>query len=569
MTEGGHQAPQDRAGAEEAMRVDAWYADAVVYALDIRTFRDENGDGVGDFAGLTERLPYLSALGVTCLWLAPFFPSPLEDDGYDITDFTGIDPRVGTLGDVGAFLEEAHRLGLRVLADLVINHTSDRHPWFLAARSDPSSPYRDYYLWSETEPPDAREGVVFPGGQDRTWSYDEAARAYYHHRFYRHMPDLNTGSPAVRAELARVVRSWLERGIDGFRVDAAPFLLEHDPATGRLVTEFGDLEQAGVEEPYALLDELSAVTRSARPDAVLLAEANVPMGEILEYFGPGARRMQLLFNFLGNQYLALALARQSAAPLVHALRTIPTPPRPGRWLNYLRNHDELDLGRLSEAEREEVFRKFAPGEEMRAYGRGIRRRPASMLGGNRHRIELAYSLYVSLPGVPLIRYGDEIGMGEDLALPERLPVRTPMQWDSTPNAGFSSASSEKLIRRPITSGPFGAERVNVAAQEEDPKSLLQWVRRLVRARRACPELSSGTGEAFDTGEPAVFGLRVTGDGGGVVTLHNLADRPAMVRVDCPGSRLIPVFGDGLAEGPSGNEVRLTGYGYRWFRVERA
>ena len=544
-------------------RMTSWHPDAIVYAVDVKTFQDADGDGVGDFRGLTRRLGHVADLGVNCLWLAPFFPSPLRDDGYDVSDFDRIDPRLGTPADFAAFLAEARRLGLRVIADLVVNHTSDRHPWFQAARSDPRSPYRDFYLWSAEEPPDAREGVVFPGGQDRTWSYDERAGAYNHHRFYHHMPDLNTGNPAVKDELGRVVRTWVERGLDGFRIDAAPFLIEHHPSTGKLVTKFGELKGAGIPNPYGLLDDLRRAAAAVRPDAVLLAEANVDPDEVPDYFGPAASRMQLMFNFLLNQYTALALARGGAAPLAEGWKRVPTPPPPGRWLNYLRNHDELDLGRLDEVERREVFAAFAPEARMRAYGRGVRRRVASMLAGDRRRIELAYSLCFALPGSPMFRYGDEIGMGEDLSLPERMPVRTPMQWDGSANGGFSSAAAGKVIQPVIADGPFGYPTVNVADQDRDPGSLLHWFRRLVRTRRDCPELARGEGEVFDPGHPAVFGLRVRWEGRTLVTLHNLGDQPAEVRFD--GGAFADVFGDD-AGGIAAGRVRLGGYGYRWLRA---
>lgn len=539
---------------------DLWYKNAVIYSLDLETFLDADGDGVGDFAGLIERLDYLQYLGVDALWLAPFQKTPNRDNGYDVADYYTVDPRHGTGGDFVEFMHQAKKRGLKVLIDLVVNHTSDRHPWFQAARADRNSPYRDYYLWSEEEPADAKDGIVFPGGQDRTWSYDEAAGAYYHHRFYHHMPDLHTGNPAVKGELCRVVRAWMERGLDGFRIDAAPFLIEHHPATGKLVTKFSELEEAGVEDPYGFLDDLRRAATEVRPDAVLIAEANVDTDEVPEYFGPGASRMQMMFNFLLNQYTALALARRRAAPLAEGWAKVPAAPPPGRWLTYLRNHDELDLGRLAESEKEEVFAAFAPREEMRVYGRGIRRRIASMLGGDRRRIEQAYSLCFGVPGSPMFRYGDEVGMGEDLSLPERMPVRTPMQWDAGPNGGFSTAPPDRLIEPAISSGAFGYPAVNVDAQDRDPGSLLNWFRRLIRARRDCPELGRGTGEVIDAGHPAVFGMRCRWAGRTLVTLHNLDDRPADVRLDL--GALTEVFGDGTDGGPT----RLGAYGYRWFRV---
>jgi maltose alpha-D-glucosyltransferase/alpha-amylase len=535
--------------------IDLWYKDAIVYSLDVDSFQDSNGDGIGDFRGLAQRLDYLASLGVTCLWLLPFYPTPNRDNGYDVMDYYGVDPRLGTLGDFVELMHRARERGIRVLVDLVVNHTSDQHPWFQSAREDPESPYRDYYVWSKTLPKDWNRGMVFPGYQDSIWAWDETAGAYYLHRFYVHQPDLNIANPEVRAEICRIMGFWLELGVSGFRLDAAPFLIEMkgSPEPG--------------EDQYAYLREFRDFLSWRRGDAILLAEANISRDKVSQYFGDDAR-LHMLFAFLVNQYLFLALARQEAAPLAQGLHMPPIPPTTGQWANFLRNHDELDLGRLPEAERRKVFQEFGPEPRMQLYDRGLRRRLPPMLGGDRRRIEMAYSLMFSLPGTPVLRYGEEIGMGEDLSLPERESVRTAMQWSDEPNAGFSPVPAGRLGRTVVSGGDFGYERVNVAAQQRDPKSLLHWMERLIRARKQCREIGWGSWEVLETGDPAVFALRSTWQEGSVVTVHNLAGREAAVRLSLNGHLpLYELLGDrpyGVID--SSQEITLEPYGYRWFRL---
>jgi len=538
--------------------IDLWYQNAILYELDVKTFQDSNGDGIGDFRGLLQRLPYLAGLGVTCLWLQPFYPSPNKDEGYDVTDYYGIDPRLGTVGDFVEFMHQARERGIRVIADLVANHTSDQHPWFQEARRDRHSPYRDYYIWSHEKPQDVETGIVFPGAQKSVWTYDESAEAYYYHQFYGHQPDLNIANPAVREEICKVMGFWLELGLSGFRLDAASFLVG-GPTTGA----------AKPEEVYEHLEEFRQFLSWRCGDAIFLAEANVPVDEVLKYFGQGPQ-IHMLFSFLLNQHLFLALARQSAKHLVRILEKLPGHPAMGQWVNFLRNHDELDLGRLSDDERQEVYAAFAPEEDMRIYGRGIRRRLAPMLRGDRRRLELAYSLLFSLPGTPMLRYGDEIGMGEELSLAERASVRTSMQWSLEKNAGFSTASRENLFRPIISGGDYGYERVNVASQERDPDSLLNWMERLIRVRKECPEIGRGKHTTLESTEPSVFMHRCAWRSGAVLIMHNLADRPASVRVD-PNELececLIELLGDKSCECVEHTqEIDIPGYGCRWFRL---
>ena len=432
-----------------------WHKNAIVYTIDLQSFADGNGDGLGDFRGLAGKLDYLAGLNVNCIWLQPFFPSPQRDHGYDISDYYNIDPRYGTLGDFVEFSQAARDRGIRIIADLVVNHTSIDHPWFQEARRDKKSKYRDWYVWSKDKPANAEQGIVFPGVQKTTWTLDQKAGEYYYHRFYDHEPDLNTTNPAVRAEIEKVIKTWIQLGVCGFRVDALPFLIS---TKGPGVEAFGDCPE--------YLIEMRQVLSWQRGDAVFMAEANVSPDQVPIYFGEGDR-VHVIFNFFVNQHLWLAMAREHCQPIRDAYAVLPKIPKYCQWANFLRTHDELDLARLSEDERAEVFQAFGPDPNMQLYNRGIRRRAAPMLANNRERLELAHSLILTLPGTPVLRYGDEIGMGEDLSLNERDSVRTPMQWDSSTNAGFSRATTEKLILPVIRDGEFGYKKVNVAAQQRD------------------------------------------------------------------------------------------------------
>ena len=548
--------------------IDLWYKNAVIYCVDVDRFMDGNGDGIGDFVGLTHRLDHIAGLGATCIWLLPFYPSPNRDNGYDVTDYYGVHPELGTPGDFVVFMREARERGMRVIVDLVVNHTSDQHPWFQSARSDPDSPYRNYYNWSAEKPEGADAGVVFPGVQETTWTCDERVGAYYHHRFYKHQPDLNIANPAVREEIEKVMGFWLELGVSGFRLDAAPFLIE---LTG--------VDADAGRDPHAYLRELRDFLSWRRGDAIMLAEANVAADQIDQYFGDGDR-MHMLFNFLANQHLFLALARDEAGPLRRTLRKLPAIPPLSQWASFLRNHDELDLGRLSDAERADAFDAFAPDPSMRLYERGIRRRLAPMLGGDRRRLELAYSLMLTLPGTPVLFYGEEIGMGDDLSLRERDSVRTPMQWSDDRNGGFSKAPREKLVSPVIEEGDYGCDRVNVTAESRDPHSFLNRMTQMIRARRSCPEFGWGRLRLLDPvdgdGREGVLAHRCDWRGTTVFAVHNLSPEPCEVTLDLgeddgdgEGGDLTDVMSDREYERVTGPEdrVRVAGHGFRWLRRE--
>jgi trehalose synthase len=518
---------------------DLWWKNAVIYCLDIETYADGNGDGCGDIRGLIQRIDHLDRLGVTCLWLMPFFPTPDRDDGYDITDFYGVDERLGTLGDMVELIRTARDRGMRVIADLVVNHTSAQHPWFQSARSSPDSPHRDWYVWQDKPPADGPQGVVFPDQETSLWEYDRKAKQYYLHRFYKHQPDLDVANPEVRDEIARIMGFWMELGLSGFRVDAVPFLLETD----------GLDDASALPDPHDYLADLSAFLRRRNGEAVLLGEVNLPYPDTMPFFGANdgggsTDELTMCFDFIGMQQMYLALARADAEPLADALRHRPDPPEDGHWATFVRNHDELTLDKLTDAQRKEVFDAFGPDKDMQLYGRGLRRRLPPMLDGDQRRIRMVYSLLFSLPGTPVLYYGEEIGMGEDLSLPGRFAVRSDMDWAA------------------------------VREQQPDPDSLLSWMRLLVDSYRACPELAWGSYTVLDPGSDArpVFAHSCSTDGTTVVALHNFADvevEAAPTLQGLAGAELVDVLdprGDPVQVADDGTiSVTLPPYGCRWLR----
>jgi len=536
---------------------DLWYKNAVIYCLDVEKYVDGNNDGIGDFAGLTRRLDYLAGLGVTCIWLQPFFESPNRDNGYDVSNYYAVHPKLGTFGEFVDFMNHAEQIGIRVIADLVVNHTSERHPWFQAARKDPNSSYRNWYLWSKTRPPDYNKGMVFPGVQKATWTRDEVAGEYYFHRFYDFQPDLDTMNEAVRTEILRIMGFWLQLGVCGFRMDAVPFLISRKGARVR------------PRKDYEFLHEMRDFLQWRRRDAVLLAEANVPPDESLEYFGDLGDRLQMMLNFPVNQRIYYALATGDLKPLITALEATKERPQAAQWVHFLRSHDELDLGRLTKTQREKVFAAFGPTKDMQLYDRGIRRRFVPMVDNDRRRIELAYSLLFTLPGTPMIQYGDEIGMGDDLSLPERECARTPMQWSADQNGGFSTA---RRTIRPVISDPiYGYKRVNVEGQRRDPHSLLNWVERKIRMRKECPEISWGDWKILKTNADDVLVMEYTWREHSLIVLHNFVDKPRAVRipVSTAGTQVLVdllATNDSRAGEHGHHEIELEPYGYRWFRA---
>src|SRR3954453_20592096 len=501
---------------------DVWWKNAVVYCRDVETFFDSDGDGVGDVTGLIERIDHVAELGATCVWLMPLYPTANQDDGYDITDYPGADPRLGGVGDVAEAIRHAGDRGLRVLADLVVNHTSIEHPWFQAARGSRDSPYRDYYLWSD-DPSDEQ------GTTEDNWTWDEQAGQHYMHRFQPFQPDLNIVNPAVRHQIAKTVGFWLTLGVAGFRMDAVPFMCE----------EVG--EQSDDFDGKAWLHSLREFAGRRNGEAMLMGEVNVAEKELESYFEDHGDALHLQLGFLITQRLWLSLARGAAAPLEDLIRRLPVPPRDAGWGTFLRNHDELTLDKLEPAERDEVFAAFAPQEDMRIYGHGIRRRAASMLGGDGPRLRLAWSLLFSLPGTPVMLYGDEVGMVEDLAREGRMSVRTPMRWDL------------------------------VAEQERTSDSLLRFVRRLAHQRRETPELGWGTSTLIENEPAALFARRSAWQGSTVFVVHNLSSEPVAAELEL-GEEVTGV--DDLLElrdhHVDGGRLRvgLDACGYLWLRAVR-
>jgi len=506
----------------------------------------------------------LADLGVTCLWLMPFYPTPDRDDGYDITDFYGVDPRLGTHGDLVELITLAQDRGIRVIADLVVNHTSDQHPWFQSARASRESPYRGWYVWRDEPPANQHEGIVFPDQETSLWQYDEEAGQYYLHQFYKHQPDLDVANAEVREEIQRVIVFWSQVGISGFRVDAVPFLLDTS----------GAVDAGNLPDPHDYLRDLRAFLERRRSQSMLLGEVNLEYPDVRRFFGDeDGDELTMCFDFIGMQKLYLSLARNDPAELVKSLRERPPAAEQGQWGTFVRNHDELTLDKLSDAERQEVFDAFGPDKDMQLYGRGLRRRLPPMLGNNQARLKMVYSLLFSLPGTPVLFYGEEIGMGENLAVEGRQAVRTPMQWTADRNGGFSTADPSQLAA-PVTEGEFGPEHVNVAAQRRDPDSLLNWIKLLVRRYRECPELSWGECTILDHDAPTVFAHRSEYEDGVMITAHNFGAEAAQVtlKVADGGGELsaVDLLRDETAKvGDQGTlELELEPYAARWLRIVR-
>ncbi|GGE28630.1 maltose alpha-D-glucosyltransferase [Agaricicola taiwanensis] len=538
-----------------------WYQDAIIYGIDVEKFADGNGDGIGDFIGLTSKLPYLRKLGITCIWLLPFFDTPNRDNGYDIRDYYRLNPQTGTMGDFIEFIRRAGEHGIRVIVDLVVNHTSTEHPWFEAARRDARSRFRDYYIWSDSPPAiDTNNTTIFPGEEDNVWTYDEVANAYYFHRFYHFQPELNIANEEVREEVAKIMQYWMAFGVAGFRIDAAPIMIGEN-----------GLRRSEPRDPHGVLHDMNAVLRERLPDGLMMGEANVEPEKLSEFFGDG-QGLGLLLNFYLNAFFFLALAREDAAPVAQALTELPQTPQDCGWGNFLRSLDELDLSRLTGEERQETYARFAPDESMRLYGRGIRRRIAPMLDGDQRRMEMVHSLILSLPGTAVMMYGDEIGLGEDLEVRGRDAVRVPMQWSGGRNGGFSDAPVKKMIQAPVQNGRFGYKSVNVDAQENDPASLLNKVRALVALRRQHELIHRAQLEAMETGHSAVLGHRCSDQGGGLLFLHNFSGRSARVDIgtalgragqvkDLVNGEIYPIDGSRL-------KLQLRPYQYIWGQLEK-
>jgi maltose alpha-D-glucosyltransferase / alpha-amylase len=536
----------------------AWYKNAIFYSLDVETFYDSNADGIGDFKGLLQKLEYISTLGITCIWLLPFFTSANRDNGYDVMDYYNVDARLGNLEDFKTFVDKARNFGLRVIIDLVVNHTSDRHPWFLEARQNRNSPYRNYYVWSDEPMAFEREALMLAGEENTMWTYDKAAGQYYLHRFYKEQPDLNIANRDVQEEILKVMDFWLGFGVDGFRIDAAEMLIE----------TYG-MPRSNKEDLLKFLNRLRERLSSINKHAILLAEVN-DTPDKTEVYLHGEGRMHMLFNFYINQYLFLSLAQQNASRLVTALTALPSADKENQWLNFLRHHDELTLSLLGEQERKEIFNRFAPEKHMHIYGRGIRRRLAPMLNGDVTLISFCNSLLFSLPGAPLIRYGDELGMGDDLSLPGRISVRTPMQWSEDENAGFSRASRSELVHPVIDEGDYAYNRINVSGQQSDNNSVLNRVQAFIETRKQYPDIGNGRFSLVNSAHEQLLIHSMEGENGKTIFVHNFSEEQVYVEnalIDTSGEELTLILVDSESIIKEDDSI-ISGYGYLWLKLAK-
>ncbi|HZQ65549.1 MAG TPA: maltose alpha-D-glucosyltransferase [Gaiellaceae bacterium] len=495
-----------------------WFKHAVFYEIHIRGFFDGNDDGSGDFKGLTEKLDYLQWLGIDCIWLLPMYPSPLRDGGYDIADFFGIHPDYGTVDDFKAFVEAAHQRGMRVIADLVMNHTSNEHPWFQESRSAKDSPKRDWYVWSDTDDRYREARIIFVDTEASNWSWDPVAGQYYWHRFFSHQPDLNYDNPEVQEAMLNVLRFWLDLGIDGFRLDAVPYLYEREGTNCE-----------NLPETHDYLKRVRAEIDARYPDRVLLAEANQWPEDVVHYFGDGDE-CHMAFHFPVMPRMFMSLRREEAKPIVEILDRTPPIPDNCQWGLFLRNHDELTLEMVTDEERDYMYEEYAKDPRMKL-NVGIRRRLAPLLDAGRDEIELMHAILFSLPGAPVLYYGDEIGMGDNVYLGDRDGVRTPMQWTSDRNGGFSRADFAQLYLPPLMDPVYGFQAVNVEAQLRTPNSMLRWLHRFIALRKEHPVFGLGTYEPLKPENPRIFAhvRRYAEDV--VLCVHNLARSAQAVELD--------------------------------------
>jgi maltose alpha-D-glucosyltransferase / alpha-amylase len=536
-----------------------WYKDAIFYEVPVRSFFDSNADGIGDFPGLTEKLDYIQQLGADCIWLLPMYPSPLKDDGYDIADFYDIKSEYGTLEDFRRFLDAAHARGIRVIADLVLNHTSDQHPWFQEARRSPTSAKRDYYVWSDDPERYAGTRIIFTDTETSNWSWDPVAGTHYWHRFFSHQPDLNYDSPQVRDAMLDVVSFWLGMGLDGLRCDAVPYLFERDGSNGE-----------NLPETHEYLKELRAFVDRNFPGSVLLAEANQWPTDVRAYFGEGDE-FNMAFHFPLMPRLFMALRREDRTPIIEILDQTPAIPASCQWGLFLRNHDELTLEMVTDADRDYMYLEYARDPVMRL-NLGIRRRLAPLMENGRRQIELLNSLLLSMPGSPILYYGDELGMGDNVYLGDRGGVRTPMQWSGDKNAGFSRADPARLFSPVILDPVYHYEALNVESQTRVPTSLLNWMRRLIAVRKRYPVFGRGSIEFLLPANNKVLAYIRKDDSQTVLCVVNLSRFVQPMELDLSrykGGTPVELIGETRfpAIGDLPYFLTLGPHGFYWFRLE--
>lgn len=536
-----------------------WFKDAIIYETHVKAFYDSNGDGIGDLPGMIEKLDYLEDLGVTCLWLLPFFPSPLRDDGYDIADYRQINPVYGTLGDFHRLVEEAHARGIAVLIELVINHTSDEHPWFQRARRAPrGSVERDFYVWSDTTDRYRDARIIFTDTEWSNWTWDDTAQAFYWHRFFSHQPDLNFDNPRVLDEVLDVLRFWADQGVDGFRLDAIPYLVERDGTNCE-----------NLPETHSVIKKLRSALEREYPNRMLLAEANQWPEDVRQYFGDGDE-CHMAFHFPVMPRIFMALRQENVAPIIDIMRRTPSLPANCQWALFLRNHDELTLEMVTEEERQYMVLAYAREPRARI-NVGIRRRLAPLVENARRRIELLVAVIFSFPGTPVLYYGDEIGMGDDFLRPDRDGVRSPMQWTGEPSAGFSTAPLARFYSLPIDDPVYGQAAVNVAAQRRDSSSLLGWMRNMIRLRKQFQVFGRGSMDFLPVANPKILAYLRRWEGDRILCVANLSRhaQPAELHLEAfRGSTPVELLGytpfPEIGEAPY--VLTLGGYGFYWFEL---
>ena len=537
-----------------------WYKDAVIYQLHVRTFCDSNGDGIGDFRGLTNKLDYLQELGINAIWLLPFYPSPLRDDGYDIADYTTVHPSYGSLQDFKDFLAAAHDRRIRVITEMVMNHTSDQHPWFQEARGSRENPKRDWYVWSETDTRYQGVRIIFVDTEMSNWAWDPISKSYYWHRFFNHQPDLNYDNPAVREAMWEVMKFWLDIGVDGFRLDAVPYLIERDGTSCE-----------NLPETHEIIRDLRKRVDAAYPGKMLLAEANQWPADVRSYFGNGDE-FHMAFHFPLMPRMFMAVKLEDRKPIIEILEQTPQIPDNCQWCIFLRNHDELTLEMVTDVERDYMYDEYAVDKAMRI-NLGIRRRLAPMMENDRRRVELLTGLLLSMPGTPIIYYGDEIGMGDNVYLGDRNGVRTPMQWNGGWNAGFSSADPERLYSPLISNPVYGYQAINVDSQRRSAHSLLSWTKSVIQTRNAFRAFSRGSIEFLNPSNHRVLAyVRRLGDEK-ILVVNNLSNSAQAVELNLQqykGHIPIEMFGRNLFPriGDLPYLLTLGPYQFFWFRLRR-
>ena len=544
----------------QADTAQTWYKDAVIYQLHVRAFHDSNGDGIGDFRGLTQKLDYIQELGATVVWLLPFYPSPLKDDGYDISDYLSVHPSYGTLDDFKVFLEEAHARGLKVITELVVNHTSDQHPWFQQSRSSHDNPYRNWYVWSDTDDRYREVRVIFVDTEMSNWAWDPISKSYYWHRFFSHQPDLNYDNPEVCEEVWNVMKFWLEMGVDGFRLDAVPYLVEREGTNCE-----------NLPETHVVLKTLRKRLDENFSNRMLLAEANQWPADLGPYFAEGDE-FHMAFHFPLMPRMFMALRLEDRKPIIEILQKTPEIPANCQWGIFLRNHDELTLEMVTDEERDYMYDEYARDKTAKL-NVGIRRRLAPLLENDRRRIELMNGMLLSLPGTPIVYYGDEIGMGDNIYLGDRNGVRTPMQWNGGWNGGFSTADPERLYSPLISNAVYGYPGINVLSQQRSEHSLLSWMRRIVKLRKSSPVFGRGAIEFLNPENHRVLAYIRQSENQRILVVNNLSNSAQAAELDLKHLRgYIPIEMFGGNPFPRIGELpyllTLGPYQFYWFRLRR-